>query len=111
MRRHELTDEHWALVEPIVPRNAARTGRPARDRRIVLNGIFWIVHTGAPWRDLPERFGPWQTVYHHFARWRRRGMREWRWTTAPLNHDSTNPVPRKLLRLRHSQALRRLGTG
>jgi transposase len=74
MKRHELTDEQWALVEPIVPKSAARTGRPAQDRRIVLNGIFWILHTGAPWRDLPERFGPWQTVYHHFARWRREGV-------------------------------------
>ena len=41
---------------------------------MVSNGIFWILHTGAPWRDLPERFGPWQTVYHHFAKWRREGV-------------------------------------
>ncbi len=40
----------------------------------LLNGIFWILQTGAPWRDLPERFGPWQTVYHHFAKWRREGV-------------------------------------
>lgn len=74
MKRHELTDEQWALVNPIVPQSKARTGRPARDRRTILNGIFWILHTGAPWRDLPERLGPWQTVYHHFARWRREGL-------------------------------------
>jgi len=74
MKRHELTDEQWALIEPFVPPRAARTGRPGRDRRILLNGIFWILHTGAPWRDLPERFGPWQTVYHHFANWRREGV-------------------------------------
>jgi transposase len=74
MKRHELTDEQWALVDPIVPKSVARTGRPARDRRIILNGIFWILHTGAPWRDLPERFGRWQTVYHHFSRWRREGL-------------------------------------
>jgi transposase len=74
MKRHELMDEQWALIEPFVPPNAARTGRPPRDRRTLLNGIFWILHTGAPWRDLPERFGPWQTVYHHFAKWRREGI-------------------------------------
>ena len=74
MKRHELTDEQWALVESLVPPSTARTGRPSRDRRTLLNGLFWILHTGAPWRDLPERFGPWQTVYHHFAKWRRDGV-------------------------------------
>lgn len=74
MKRHELTDEQWALVEPHVPRSKARTGRPPSDRRLMLNGIFWVLSTGAPWRDLPERFGPWQTVYDHFWRWRKRGV-------------------------------------
>lgn len=74
MKRHELTDEQWKLVDKYLPVSTARTGRPATHRRLVLNGIFWILHTGAPWRDLPERFGPWQTIYHHFARWRREGV-------------------------------------
>jgi transposase len=74
MKRHELTDEQWALVESHVPISTARTGRPARDRRTLLNGIFWILCTGAPWRDLPERFGPWQTVYDHFRKWRKSGV-------------------------------------
>ena len=52
----------------------ARKGRPPRDRRTLLNGIFWILQTGAPWRDLPERLGRWQTVYQHFAKWRREGI-------------------------------------
>ena len=74
MKRHELMDEQWALVEPHLPLSTARTGRPARDRRTLLNGIFWILCTGAPWRDLPERFGPWQTVYDHFRKWRKSGV-------------------------------------
>lgn len=74
MKRHELTDEQWALVEQLLPKSRARTGRPARDQRVILNGLFWILHTGAPWRDLPERFGAWQTVYHHFSRWRQGGV-------------------------------------
>jgi transposase len=74
MKRHELTDEQWALVESHLPLSTARTGRPARDRRTLLNGIFWILCTGAPWRDLPERFGPWQTVYDHFRKWRKSGV-------------------------------------
>ena len=74
MKRHELTDEQWALVEPLIPLSEAKTGRPPSDRRVNLNGIFWILYAGTPWRDLPERFGPWQTVYHHFAKWRRDGV-------------------------------------
>ncbi len=74
MRRHELTDEQWALVESHVPRSTARTGRPPSDPRRMLNGIFWVLHTGAPWRDLPDRFGPWQTVYDHFSKWRKAGV-------------------------------------
>ena len=56
------------------PENKARTGRPPRDRRVLLDGTFWILGTGAPWRDLPDRFGPWQTVYDHFSEWRRSGV-------------------------------------
>ena len=74
MKRHELTDEQWEMVEALIPHKPSRTGRPPRDRRIMLSGIFWILGTGAPWRDLPERFGPWQTVYDHFSHWRREGV-------------------------------------
>ena len=74
MKRHELTDEQWALVEPHLPRSTALTGRPPSDRRTQLNAIFWILCTGAPWRDLPERLGPWQTAYDHFRNWRKSGV-------------------------------------
>jgi len=70
MKRHEVSDEEWALLEPILPKSRAKTGRPARDLRVMLNGTMWILSTGAPWRDLPERYGPWQTVYDYFTRWR-----------------------------------------
>lgn len=73
MKRHELTDQEWELVHPIVPPRTATTGRPPSDPRVMLNGIFWILRTGAPWRDLPDRFGPWQTVYDHFSKWRADG--------------------------------------
>jgi transposase len=74
MKRHELTDEQWSTVEGLIPHRKARTGRPPSKPRLMLNGIFWILGTGAPWRDLPERFGPWQTVYDHFRNWRRSGV-------------------------------------
>ncbi len=74
MKRHELTDEQWELLHPIIPPRTAKTGRPPSDPRVMLNGILWSLRTGAPWRDLPERFGPWQTVYDHFSQWRRQGV-------------------------------------
>jgi transposase len=74
MKRHALTDEQWLLVDPLIPRSTAKTRRPPSDRRLMLDGIFWILNTGAPWRDLPERFGPWQTVYDHFSKWRKSGV-------------------------------------
>ncbi|MFM1904489.1 MAG: hypothetical protein RLZZ440_2389 [Planctomycetota bacterium] len=73
MKRHEVTDEQWELIQPILPKRTAKTGRLPSDPRLMLNGILWILRTGSPWRDLPERFGPWQTVYDHFARWRALG--------------------------------------
>lgn len=74
MKRHELTDEQWTVVEKHFKRRKRRTGRPGRESRVMLNGVMWVLGTGAPWRDLPERFGPWQTVYHHFRDWRKRGV-------------------------------------
>lgn len=69
--RHELTDESWAVIEPLLA--PPRMGRPVRDRRQVVNGILWKLSTGAAWRDLPERFGPWKTVYERFRRWSANG--------------------------------------
>jgi transposase len=74
MHRHDLTDEQWAAVQDLLPKRTATTGRKPSDPRLMLNGIFWILCTGAPWRDLPVRFGPWQTVYDHFRNWRQQGV-------------------------------------
>lgn len=73
-KRHEVTDEEWAILDPLIPRSRAKTGRPAKDRRQMLNGLMWVLSTGAPWRDLPERFGPWETVYGYFRSWRAAGV-------------------------------------
>jgi transposase len=74
MRRHELTDEQWDRLEPLLPPQRPSTGRPNKDHRTILNGILWILRTGAPWRDLPERYGSWKTVYGRFRRWQEAGM-------------------------------------
>lgn len=71
MARHELTDEEYALIEPLLPQErSGKAGCPYQSHQRVLNGIFWVLGTGAPWRDLPERYGPWSTVYDRFRRWR-----------------------------------------
>jgi transposase len=74
MKRHEVSEEEWALLDPLIPKPIAKTGRPPRDRRQMLNGVLWILSTGAQWRDLPERFGPWETVYGYFNAWRASGL-------------------------------------
>ncbi len=68
MLRHRLTDEQWKLIADLfeVPQ---RTGRPPRDRRTIIDGILWNLRTGSPWRDLPQAFGPWQTVWRLFDQW------------------------------------------
>jgi transposase len=71
MHRHELTDEQWEQVEPHIP---VRRGPPAmRGDRDFVNAVMWRVKTGAPWRDIPERYGSWKTVYNRFDRWSKRG--------------------------------------
>ena len=91
MRRHELTDEQWARLTPLLPPRKPRTGRPNHDHRAILNGMLWILRTGAPWRDLPERYGSWQTVYSRFRRWQQAGIWEHILTTlqAEAAHDGT----------------------
>ena len=74
VRRHELTDEQWARLRPHLPPQKPATGKPNRDHRTVVNAILWRLRTGAPWRDLPERYGPRQTAYSRFRRWQWAGV-------------------------------------
>jgi transposase len=66
--RGELTDKAWAAIEPLLPSAGGARGR-WRDHRQVINGILWKLRTGAPWRDLPERYGPWKTCHERLRRW------------------------------------------
>ncbi|WP_157134739.1 IS5 family transposase [Sphingomonas sp. PAMC 26605] len=72
MSRYDLTDFEWRVIEPLLP-NKPRGVARVDDRR-VLNGIFWVLRSGAPWRDLPERYGPRTTCYNRFSRWRKAGV-------------------------------------
>lgn len=74
MRRHEIGDEQWAKIKDQLPGKAGDPGRTAEDNRLFLNAVLWIAKTGAPWRDLPERFGEWNSVFQRFNRWCQRGV-------------------------------------
>ena len=75
MRRYELSDRQWTRIAPLLPHRThhGQAGHPFNDPRPIVNGILWILHTGAPWRDLPERYGPWETVFARFNGWREDG--------------------------------------
>lgn len=72
MARHELSNDEWQRIEPHLPPRKA--GAVRKDDRIVINGILWKLTTGAPWRDLPERYGPWKSIHTRFRRWTAAGV-------------------------------------
>jgi transposase len=75
----ELTDEQWKLVEPLLPKPMKRRdgkGRPRVDNRAILNGILWVMRTGAPWHDMPDRYPPYQTCHRRFQEWVKTGTVE-----------------------------------
>lgn len=77
MRRHELTEEQWTVVSQLIAIAQAGPGRPSlRGDRNFINAVVWIAKTGAPWRDLPERFGAWKTIFNRFSKWAERGLWE-----------------------------------
>ena len=74
MARYELTDEQYALMAPELPTNDGKTGHPYNPHRPIINGIFWRLHAGAAWPDIPERYGNWKTIYDRYTTWRRNGI-------------------------------------
>src|SRR5918994_516860 len=90
MQRYELTDEHWALIEPLLPPQRRTTrGGVWRDHRTVVNGIFWVLFSGAAWRDMPERYGSCKTAHDRFRRWQRDGT--WDLVLAALGVEAVIP--------------------
>lgn len=74
MRRYELSNEQWEKISDLFPDSKGNRGGQWKDHRQVLNGMFWVLCSGAPWRDLPERYGNWKTVYDRFRRYRIDGI-------------------------------------
>ena len=88
MRRHEPSDEAWAIIQPLLPQKSR--GVPRVDDRRVINGIPWRFPTGAPWRDVPERHGPCTTLDNRFVRWRAAGCGTVFWTQYPRLSTATS---------------------
>ena len=84
-----MSNEEWALFEGFILAVRAPNGRRPTNHRLVLDGIFWIARTGAPWRDLPEEFGKWSSVYRQFRRWTLAGL--WKEIMEALNHSGAAP--------------------
>lgn len=89
MVRGLMTDEEWSFFAPFVIATGGKRGRPPEDHRRVLDGVFWIARTGAPWRDLHEHFGKWSSVYRQFRRWTQSGV--WELMLEALNASGTVP--------------------
>ena len=88
MNRGDLTDEQWTALQPLLPPRKPKKGRTNHDHRRIINGILWILRTGAPWRDLPERYGLWGTVSSRFYRWRAAGIWERLFAAVPQQADA-----------------------
>lgn len=86
--RHVINDRAWALIEPLLPVSTGKRGGRYRDHRTVVEAIVWKYRTGAPWRDLPARFGPWQTAWKRHATWSRDGTWERVWRALQASADA-----------------------
>ncbi len=75
-KRYELTSAQWERVAPLLPGKAGDPGRTAADNRLFVNGVLWVLRSGAHWRDLPERYGKWKGLHKRFSRWAKAGIWE-----------------------------------
>ena len=87
-KRYELSEAQWARIAPLLPGKAADPGRTGSDNRLFVNGVLWVLRSGAHWRDLPERYGKYKTVHKRFTRWAAAGV--WEQVFAMLVKDRSN---------------------
>lgn len=86
--RYELSDAQWERIAPLLPGKVSDPGRTGADNRLFLNGVLWVLRSGAHWRDLPERYGKWKSLHKRFTRWARAGV--WERVFASLIKDRDN---------------------
>ena len=87
-KRYELTAAQWKRLEPLLPGKAGDPGRTAVDNQLFVNGVLWVLRSGAHWCDLPERYGKWKSVHQRFARWAKAGV--WERVFEALIDDAEN---------------------
>jgi transposase len=87
-KRYELNQTQWERIAPLLPGKAGDPGRTAQDNRLFVNGVLWVLRSGAHWRDLPERYGLWKTTHKRFSRWSKAGV--WDRVFADLIKDRDN---------------------
>jgi transposase len=102
-----MSDDAWGLFERFILAVRAPNGRKPLNHRLVLDGIFWIARTGSPWRDLPEEFGKWSSVYRQFRRWTLAGL--WEQIMEALNEsrmvpDALQMIDSTVIRAHHQAA-------
>lgn len=88
VKRYELTPAQWERLAPLLPGKASDPGRSAADNRLFVNGVLWVLRSGAHWRDLPERYGKWKSVHKRFTRWAKAGV--WERVFESLTQDRRN---------------------
>ena len=88
VKRYELSEAQWMRIAPLLPGKATDPGRTAADNRLFVNGVLWVLRSGAHWRDLPERYGKWKTLHKRFTRWAKAGV--WDEVFASLIKDRDN---------------------
>lgn len=88
VKRYELSQAQWERIADLLPGKASDPGRTARDNRLFVNGVLWVLRSGAHWCDLPERYGRWKTLHKRFSRWSKAGV--WDRVFADLIKDRDN---------------------
>lgn len=92
IQRHEVTEAGWKKIEPLLPKRTTRRGRPGWSDRQMVNAMLYRAKTGTPWRDLPERYGNWKTVYSRWLRWRDAGVWQKIWEAVQAEGDEQGKV-------------------
>jgi len=86
--RYELSDTQWDRIKDLLPGKVGDPGRSGKDNRLFVNGVLWVLRSGAPWPDMPERYGKWKSVHTRFARWAKNGV--WEHVFKVLTADRKN---------------------